>query len=265
MQLRKHHIKIQRIKAVFISHLHGDHYFGLLGLLNSMQLLGRTSKLLIVCPSKLKEIFDLQMEAGGGRLQFPIHYEFTEAVHEKREEIQVFSDSNLTVSAFPLKHRIPCCGFNFIQQKKLRTFNKEATKQYDIPVHKIHEIKQGADFILNDGTIVLNSEITIDSPKPRIYSYCTDTIPLDETLKYIKQCHTLYHEATFMESEASRAKQTYHSTAKQAGQMANRAEVEKLLIGHFSARYLDLNELLAEAKTEFRDSFLAIEGKCFEI
>jgi len=265
MQMRKYRIKIQRIKAVFISHLHGDHYFGLLGLLNSMQLLGRTSKLNIICPAKLKDIFELQMEAGGGRFQFPIHYTFTDEIVESVGDTLVYSDANLSVTAFPLKHRIPCSGFLFKQQKKQRTFKKESLNLFGVPIKLIQEIKDGADFIMEDGTIIPNALMTIDPPAPKTYAYCTDTLPMAETSAYVKGCDTLYHEATFAEADVTRAKQTFHSTAKQAAIVAKNAEVRQLLIGHFSARYLDLELLENEARTEFLNSFLAIEGKLFEI
>jgi ribonuclease Z len=258
LQLRRFHVKIQRIKAIFISHLHGDHYFGLLGLLNSMNLLGRKSEIAIVCPSKLKPIIDLQMSAGGGRFQFPISYTFTDEVGEGANEI--FEDERINVSGFQLKHRIQCTGFLFRQVSKQRSFNAEFANQYDIPLADIPKIKMGASFTLDDGTVIPNSELTSSPPDPKSYAYCTDTLPLESTMEHVRNVNVLYHESTFMNADAERAKATYHSTASQAATIAKEASVGQLIIGHFSARYTSLDDMLNEAKAVFPNAVLAVDG-----
>lgn len=258
-QMRRYHVKMQRIKVVFISHLHGDHYFGLLGLLNSMHLLGRQAPITIVCPKMLKEIIELQTLAGGGKLQFTINYEFTDEV-KGGDCPSVFEDSKIQVSAFRLKHRIPCCGFIFKQQEKPLTFDAQASKEYKVPIRQIPAIKAGADFIDENGNRVKNELLTHPSERPRTYAFCTDTLAREETIEHVRNVDCLYHETTFVGSETERAKATYHSTTYEAAEIARKAEVGQLIIGHFSARYPDLEVLRREASELFPNTLLAIEG-----
>ena len=250
---------MQRIKVVFISHLHGDHYFGLLGMLNSMHLLGRTAAIHIVCPAALKEIIDLQMKASGGRMQFPIEYTFTDNVGNDRS--LVYKDAGIEVDAFRLKHRVPCCGFVFTQLARPRTYNASEGAKYNVPIIDIPKIKAGEDFVALDGKVIPNNQLTFDPPEPRSYAFCTDTLPLQNTAKQVFGVDCLYHEATFSKTESKRAKSTYHSTTIEAAEVARKASVGKLIIGHFSARYRDLSELLNEAKDDFESTLLAIEGE----
>lgn len=265
MQLRRFHVKMQRIKGIFISHLHGDHYFGLLGLMNSMHLLGRKSALAIYAPSQLKAIIDLQMEAGGGRLQFPLHFHSLDDVHVQTGRLDIYEDQRLKVSAFAVKHRIPCVGFRFDQKAKPRTYLPEQGEKYRVKVADIPRIKAGEDYVTEQGETIPNSRLTQDPPKPRSYAYCTDTLPLASTVDHVKGVDCLYHEATFLDNDAARAKQTFHSTARQAAEIALKADVRQLLIGHFSARYHDLSPLLEEAQVMFAATELAEEGKAFII
>lgn len=249
---------MQRIKAVFISHLHGDHYFGLLGLLNSMHLLGRKAPIDIICPSGLKEVIDLQLKLAKSKLNFQIRYIFTDKV--ARNAVEVYDDGHINVSAFSLKHRIPCKAFVFRQKEKQRTFLPERAKAYGIPVSAIPSIKKGDDFKTEEGRVIPNTILTDDPPKPKSYAYCTDTLPLENTITHVANVDCLYHEATFLDQELDRAEATFHSTAKQAAELAKSAKVSQLLIGHFSARYDNLEVLLDEAKSSFANTTLAVEG-----
>lgn len=262
MQFRRFRFKMQRVRCVCISHLHGDHYFGLVGMLNSMQLLGRQKELIIVCPEKLREVLNVQFEAAGGRLNFPIRYVFLDFIDPKAKHAEVVLDDRyVVISAFPLKHRIPCYGFLITEKERPKSMLREAIEEYDIPYQEIDGIRHGKDFIDADGRVVPNHKMTLPAPPVRTYAYCTDTHPLTHLPRIVEGVDLLYHEATFMESEAERAKETFHSTARQAAELAKNAAVKKLLIGHYSARYRSLEPLLVEAREAFPHTFLAIEGE----
>lgn len=265
MQLRRYRIKMQRIKIIFISHLHGDHYFGLPGLLNSLHLLGRKTPMHVFSPPGLKAIIDLQMAAGGGRLQYPVT--FTELNTPAGENLPfvIYSDEKMQVEAFPLKHRIPCFGFLFRERQRELRYLPEQGVKYGVGIRDIPGIKKGQDFVTASGERIANTLLTKPPGPVRTYAYCTDTLPLKATAKYVAGANSLYHEATFMNVDAGRAKDTLHSTAQQAGEIALEAGVGRLLLGHFSARYRDLEPLLAEAHTVFAPTELALEGATFEI
>ncbi len=263
MQLRKYGVKMQRIKAIFISHMHGDHYFGLVGLLNSLHLLGRKMPLEIYAPEALEAIVQLQLDASGGRLQFPIQFHVLNAPDQGSTVI--YNDSELQAKVFRLKHRIPCCGFLFSEQIKERTYLPEKGASYNVKIEEIPYLKRGEDVTREDGTTLLSSDFTDDPPKVRTYAYCTDTLPLKRTVEIAQGVECLYHEATFLETEIERSKQTFHSTAKQAAQIARDAKVDQLLIGHFSARYASLDQHLEESRPIFANTELTVEGKEFEI
>ena len=263
MQLRRFGVKMQRIKAVFISHMHGDHYFGLVGLLNSLHLLGRKMPLEIYAPESLQEIVRLQLDASGGRLQYPIQFHILKAPQSGSEII--YSDSELSVSAFRLKHRIPCCGFLFTEREKQRIYDPKSGGVAGVKVEEIPNLKKGHDVLREDGTLIRSEDYTKAPPKPRTYAYCTDTVPLDSTIDIVRGVECLYHEATFLEAEKARSKQTFHSTASQAASIARSAGVGKLLIGHYSARYTELENHLIESRSIFENTDLTIEGKEIEI
>lgn len=265
MQLRRYHVKMQRIRAVFISHLHGDHYYGLLGLMNSMHLLGRKTPLAIYAPSKLKQIMEMQLEAGGGSLQYTWEFHATDHVHKQGGLHTLREDAKMTVQAFPVKHRIPCVAYIFRQKPKPRTYLPEEGDKVGVKVVDIPGIKDGADFTTADGTVIPNAQLTADPPDPRSYAYCTDTLPLKSTVDFVKGVDCLYHEATFLEDDRQRATQTFHTTARQAAEVAMEAGAGRLFIGHFSARYDPLNPLLEEAREIFPNTELAEEGKVFKI
>jgi len=261
LQFRKYKIKYQKINHIFISHLHGDHYFGLIGLLFTYHLLGRRNELHIYAAKEIEQIINIQLEASRGRLQFPVIYHPLEP--EKSELI--IDDNLLTVRSFPLKHRIPTWGFIFKEKKKPRNIKKEIIEQEEIPFASIKKIKLGNNYINPEGKVFKNTDITIAPQPQRSYAYCSDTAYHEQVIPFITGIDMLYHEATFMENMSETATEKYHSTAKQAANIARKAKVKKLLIGHFSARYDDPISLLDEAKTVFENCELANDGSVFEI
>jgi ribonuclease Z len=260
-QMLRFDVKPGRIDHIFISHLHGDHYLGLVGLLSSMHLNGRTKSLKLFCPPELKEIIDLQLKYSETVLQFEIEYHFTQP--EKPEII--LENQDIIVESIPLDHRIPCTGFLFRQKKRLRKLIKEKIEELGIPLEYFSAIKKGADYTAPNGTIYKNADITIDSGQPKTYAYCSDTQYNQNYFKQISNADMLYHEATFMNNMLARAQSTHHTTAAQAAEIALITNAKRLLIGHFSARYKTLNELLEEAQSIFPETELALEGKTFVI
>jgi ribonuclease Z len=260
-QMLRFDIKAGRIDHILISHLHGDHYLGLVGLLSSMHLNGRKKALKLVCPEPLKEIIDLQLKYSDTELQFPIEYVFTNA-----QQIEVvISNNDVVVETIPLDHRIACTGFLFKEKKRLRKLIKEKIESLDISVAYYSILKKGGDYTDEKGKVYKNEDLTIDSAEPKSYAYCSDTMYNENYFAQIANATLLYHEATFLNDMLDRALITHHTTALQAGEIALKTNAKKLLIGHFSARYKTLNELLDEAKINFPSTDLAIEGKTFFI
>lgn len=260
IQLRKFKLKFTRINHIFISHLHGDHYLGLLGFLSSLHLLGCTQTVHLYCQAALKEIIDIQLKHSDTHLKFEIDYHF---LSNDTAEI-IFEDDKVTVSSFPLSHRIPCCGFLFKEKAGLLSIRKEMIAYHGISPKDILKIKKGEDYTTAEGKVIKNKVLTLPPPELSSYAFCSDTIYDETLLPFIKKTKMLYHEATFMSNLEKRAKETFHSTAEQAAQIAKKAHVENLLIGHFSARYKDLQPLLAEACEVFKNTELAEEGMTFE-
>jgi len=260
-QMLRFDVKPSRIDHIFISHLHGDHYLGLVGLLSSMHLNGRTKPLKMFCPQQLKEIIDIQLEYSETTLQFDIDYYFTNPVQPET----ILDNQDVMVESVPLDHRIACTGFLFRQKKRLRKLIKEKVAEFNIPVEYYSAIKKGADYTAPDGTVYKNGDITLNPETPKTYAYCSDTQYNENYFKQISNADMLYHEATFMHSMLSRAKITHHTTALQAAEIALITNAKRLLIGHFSARYKTLNELLDEALKVFPETELALEGKTFVI
>ncbi|CAN5139740.1 ribonuclease Z [soil metagenome] len=261
IQLRRYKIRFQRINQIFISHLHGDHYLGLMGLLSSFHLLGRKKPIQLFAPFGLKQIIEIQMEYSGTVLGYEL--EWNEINTEKSEVI--FEDKLLTVETVILNHRIPCVGFIFREKEKAFSIDKEQVAYYGVPLSQMLNVKNGNDAILEDGTIIPNHRITKGRQLSRSYAFCSDTRFDDRVIQAVMNVDLLYHEATFLYELLERAKQTYHTTALEAGRVARLAKVTKLLIGHFSVRYIDLNPLLEEARKEFLETYLAEEGKVFNI
>ena len=261
IQLRRFKFKIQRIDHIFISHLHGDHYLGLPGLLGTMHLLGREKELHIYSPPGLQEIINVSHHYSKTFLKYKLIFH----VIEEKAYPLIYDDDKISVQTIPMDHRIPCYGFLFREKKNLRNIIKEKIEEYRIPVQEIPHIKEGKDFTTSAGKKIPNTELTTDPPLPRSYAYCSDTIYNESYIEQIKNIDLLYHEATFAEDMKARAKETYHCTAKEAGAIAQKANVKKLIIGHFSARYHDLDPLLAETKENFPNTVLASEGETYSV
>ncbi len=254
-------IKASRIDHIFISHLHGDHYLGLVGLLSSMHLNGRTKSLAIFAPPHLKEIVNLQLKYSETTLQYQINYVDT---HTDKPEI-ILDNQDITVETIPLDHRIACTGFLFRQKKRNRKLIKEKIEELNIPIEYYTALKKGVDYTANDGTVYKNETLTTSPEEPKSYAYCSDTLYNEKYFEQISNVSLLYHESTFLNDMLERAQTTFHTTALQAGQVALKTGAHRLLLGHFSARYKTLNEILEEAQSVFPDTELAVEGKTFII
>lgn len=260
-QLLKYKAKINRIDAVFISHLHGDHYLGLVGLISTMHLQGRHKDLLLFGPPGLDDIIILQLKLSETFLSYKLVYREldTTAVTE------ILDLPQLTVETIPLIHRIKCCGFLFREKPKKRRLNKQALPE-SISLSQMAALKNGEDVKDQDGNVVFsNAEFTLEPRRRRSYAYCSDTMYTESILPQLHKIDLLYHESTFLSDMGERAALTYHSTAAQAAAIGTKAEVRQLIIGHFSSRYKDLGPLLEEAKKGFKNTLLAVEGAVFEI
>lgn len=257
IQLRKYKLKFQRINHIFISHLHGDHYLGLIGLLSSMHLLGRTFEMHLYCPAELQEIIEIQYKYSQTRLNFNIIYH----PHKYINNDLIFEDEKVEVRTIVLNHRIPCCGFIFREKILPGNISQDTIQYYQLPVEAIPAIKKGADYTTTTGEIIPNGKLISDRKKTRSYAFCSDTCYDETIIEFIKGVNLLYHEATFMHNMLERAQKTYHTTALQAAAIAQKAEVHQLMLGHYSARYKDLEPLLEEAKSVFSNTILAVEGE----
>ena len=261
LQFRKSHLKFSRLNHIFISHLHGDHCFGLLGLISTLNLLGRTAELHIHSPKGLETLLTPMLDFFNRQMTYKIlFHEF-----DTKEPMQIYEDRSLTVTTIPLRHRIPCCGFLFAEKRRPNHIIREMVDFYQVPVDELNRIKNGADYVTPEGKTVSNNLLTRPSAPSRSYAYCSDTIYLPSIVEQIKGVDLLFHEATFANEDAPRAKETFHTTAAQAAEIARKAEVKKLLIGHFSARYEDENILLQEASAIFPDTQLAKETLCVSV
>ncbi|WP_320112380.1 ribonuclease Z [Draconibacterium orientale] len=261
IQLRRNRISFSKIRHIFISHLHGDHYYGLIGLLSTMNLLGVKSDVHIYAPSELKTLIQPQLDFIRGEMSIkPIFH----PLNLKKPQT-VFENKNIEILSFPVKHSIPTVGFLFREKPKQANIKKEMIKAYNIPLAKIKDIKAGADFETEDGTLIPNEKLTTPPPKPKSYAFCTDTAFHPPIAEIISGVDLLYHEATFLEELKDLAEKTLHSTARQAAEMAKLSKASKLLIGHFSSRFKNLNDFKTEAREVFRNTELAIEGKKYII
>ncbi|SDK17806.1 ribonuclease Z [Catalinimonas alkaloidigena] len=261
IQMLRYRIRLNRINHIFISHLHGDHYLGLLGLLSTMHLQGRRNPLFLYGPPGLAEIITLQFQISDTRLNY--HIDFKEL--ETERSYQILETDTLTVQTLPLDHRIACCGFLFKEKPKKRRLLRDKLPHGLPPVH-LNALKRGEDVKDEAGNVVVRSEEVTLPPRPsRGYAYCSDTRYNERLIPLIRNVDLLYHESTFTNEYAERAAVTYHSTAQQAAEIAQRAEVGRLILGHYSSRYRDLTTFEQEAREVFANSFLSSEGATIPI
>lgn len=259
MQLAKYKVRRGRINHIFISHLHGDHYFGLIGLLTSMGLLGREQDLHLYGPPQLKEIIQLQLDVAATTLPYPLHF------YGLEKEGLILDHPKFAVECFKTQHRIPCFGFVIREKKKPRKINKEAALSYEIPSVYYERLKNGDDYETRDGKIIQNEWVTFANTPGRSYAFCADTIYDPSIAEKTKGVTALYHEATYLKDLEERAAARYHSTTTQAAAIAQQAGAQKLLIGHFSSKYEVLDDFLTEAQSVFPNTQLAIEGTTYLI
>lgn len=261
IQLRRQKISFSKIKHVFISHLHGDHYYGLIGLISTMNLLGIKSDLHIYSHSELKYLLQPQLDFIKGDMNVNVIFH---PLNFKKPQ-NIYSDKRVEIYSFPVKHSISTCGFLFKEIKKESNIKKEAISKYNIPIAQIKAIKNGADFITDTGEAIPNKQLTLPPKKPRSYAFCTDTGYYEPIIEWIKGVNLLYHEATFPEEMKEFARKTLHSTAKDAARIAKSAKVKKLILGHFSTRYTDVSVFENEAREIFKDTTTAVDGKVYKI
>lgn len=258
-QIAKYKIRTSKISHIFISHLHGDHYFGLIGLLTSMGLLGRTADLHLFAAPALEKIIQLQLEAADTELPYPLYF------HPIVQEGVICNDGKITVESFAVNHRITCWGFLFKEIKNPRKIDPDRVKSFEVPAAFYDQLQKGSDYKTKKGDIILNDQLTVAATPPKSYAFCADTKFHPALATKIKEVDLLYHESTYLKDLEQRAEARYHSTAEQAAKIALLAGAKKLLIGHFSSKYENLTGFLEEAKTLFEQTEIAREGVCFKI
>ena len=261
IRMRQMGVRTNRLGHIFISHLHGDHCFGLIGLISSFGMLNRTADLHIHAQQDLEKILQPQLNYFCADLPFQVIFH---TINPRKHEL-IYEDRSVQVFSIPLKHRVPCCGFLFEEKPRDRHIIREMIDFYGIPTWKILKIKQGEDFVTDEGEIIPNSQLTSAGNPPKRFAYCSDTAYSEKIISIIEGVDCLYHEATFMEDETVRSKETFHSTAFQAATIAEKANVKKLIIGHYSARYVNQNEILNEAKRVFENTVLGEDLTVYEI
>ena len=262
VQLRKYKVRFSKIEHIFISHLHGDHFFGLIGFISTLGLLNREKALHIYGPKGIKEIITLQLKLSKSWTNFPLHF------HELKEKTSqvIFEDEKVKVSTIPLKHRVYTNGFLFQEKEGQRKLDMFLISQHpEIDICDYQNLKNGKDFVKENGEIILNKELTKDPNAPLSYAFCSDTMYNPDIVPLIKNVDLLYHESTFLKDKEHLCETTMHSTAEQAAKIALQANAKQLILGHYSSRYDDLNLFLKEAKTIFENTHLAHAGRVFEL
>lgn len=256
VQMRRMRVRFGRLAHIFISHLHGDHCFGLPGLISTLGMLGRTGELVVHGPKEVETYLRPVMDLFCRGMEFEVRFNPVDT----RSHSLVMEDRSLSVYSIPLKHRIPTCGYLFAEKPKEAHIIREMTDFYQVPVRCMKDIKQGQDYVTPEGEVVPNSRLTRPAAPPKRYAFCSDTAYNRSIIPIIEGADLLYHEATFAECDLARAKETFHSTARQAAKIARDAHVKRLVIGHYSARYEDLSELHREAEAVFPGTILGNEG-----
>jgi ribonuclease Z len=259
MQMAKYKIRRSKINHIFISHLHGDHYFGLIGVLTSMGLLGRLQDLHIYAPAVLKDIIDLQLKVADIHLPYRLHF------HALEGEGAIIKEQKFEVSCFPVFHRIPCWGFRFKEIRPLRRINPEKARRFEVPSSFFDRLKWGENYIDKDGKVVENEWVTEAAIKPRSYAYSADTLFDERVIESVRGVDLLYHETTYLGDLEERAGSRFHSTSVQAATVAQRAGVHRLIIGHFSSKYEKLDGFETEARAIFPNTDLALEGVTYRV
>ena len=257
MQMLKYKIRSSKINHIFISHLHGDHYFGLIGLLTSMGLSGRKHELHLYANASLKNIIDLQLQAANAHLPYKLHF------HELLQEGIIMEDKKIIVECFKVSHRIECWGFLFTEKKNLRKINSEGVKKYNVSSTHFEKLHNGEDHVMENGTVIKNELLTIEVTPPKKYAYCGDTLYDENLIDKVRDVDLLYHESTYLHALQEKAVSRFHSTSIDAATIAKKARVKKLLLGHFSSMYESIDEFKDEACTIFENTSLAEEGSCY--
>lgn len=261
LQMRRMHIKFSRLNHIFISHPHGDHCFGLPGLVSTLGMLGRIGELVIHAPKEIEEYMRPIMNIFCKGMPYEIRFNNIDT----RSHALIMEDRSLAVYSIPLKHRVPTCGFLFEEKRKEAHIIREMVDFYRVPIRCLKDIKQGADYVTPEGETVPNARLTRPADPPKRYAYCSDTAFCPSIIPIIEGVDVLYHEATFSEANKARAKETFHSTAREAAEIARRANVKRLVIGHYSARYEEPTELCNEAKCVFPSVIMANEGMALQV
>jgi ribonuclease Z len=261
VQLRRSRLRFTKISAVFITHLHGDHCFGLIGMLSTFGLLGRTARLAIYAPAALEDMLKQQMQLFCHDFDYEVDFH---AVDTSQQQV-IYEDRSLTVESIPLEHRMPCCGYLFREKPSMPHIRRDMIDFYQIPTSQINNIKAGADWKTPDGEVVKNERLVEPADPTRSYAYCSDTRYIPTLPSRIKGVSTLYHESTYGEDNLLMAQKYYHSTARQAALVAREAGVGQLLLGHYSSRYEDEQVLLREAREVFENTHLTDENAVFDV
>jgi len=261
MQLRKFRIKLGKINHIFISHLHGDHIFGIFGLISTFSLLGRTSNLHIYGPDMMEEMILDHLKYFQGELAYHIAFH---KIQTHRPAL-IYQDSKTEVHSIPLKHRVPTCGFLFKEKPGVRNINKDMIEKHKISIRDIVRIKEGSDYTTTDGQIIPNEELTLSAYHPRSYAYCSDTAYHEEIIDQIRGVDLLYHETTFLHEDLKLATETTHTTCHQAAEIAAKAGAGKLLMGHFSSRYKNMELFEEEARHVFKESYSVNDGDVYAV
>lgn len=260
VQLRKNKIKFSKINHIFISHLHGDHSFGLIGVITTFAMLGRETDLHVYGPKGVKELILTQLRLSGSFTSYKLYFHELES----DESEVVFEDEKVIVRTIPLRHRVYTNGYLFQEKPKDRKLNKEKAEQYKIDKCYYQNIKNGKDITLDNGQIIPNSELTYEPEKPKSYAYCSDTIYKEDIVPIIKNVDVLYHESTFLQKDEQYTERTMHCTSRQAAEIARKANAKSLILGHYSTRYGSIEPFKTEAQEVFQNVFLADDGKEFE-